>query len=48
MDGMTKMVKELSEVLLMLIALVKEMAVAMIPPEFSRAVKYGWDGMVGV
>jgi len=48
MDGMSKMVEELTEVSLMLIAIVKEMAVAMIPPEFSMAVNYGWTGLVGV
>lgn len=42
------MVKELTEVCLMLLAIVKEMAVAMIPPEFSMAVNYGWTGMVGI
>lgn len=48
MDGFTKMVKELTEVLFMLLAIVKEAALTMIPPEFSKAVKHGWDGMVGV
>lgn len=48
MDVFNKMIKELTEVLFMLVALVKEIALAMIPPEFSKAVKHAWDGMVGV
>lgn len=48
MDGMTEMVEELTEVTLMLIAIVKEMAVALVPPEFSMAINYGWVGMVGI
>lgn len=48
MDGMVAMTKELTEVLFMLLSLVKESAVAMIPPEFSKAVKHGWDGLVGI
>jgi len=48
MDGFVAMSKEVTEVLFMLLALVKETAVSMIPPEFSKAVKHGWDGMVGI
>jgi len=38
MDGFVKMVKELAEVSLMGIAIVKETAMLAIPPEFGKAV----------
>lgn len=48
MDGFNKMIKELTEVLFMLLAMVKEIALSMTPPEFAKAIKHAWDGMVGV
>jgi len=48
MDGYNKMIKELTEVLFMILAVVKEAALTMLPPEFSKGIKHLWDGMVGV
>jgi len=48
MDGFVKMVKEMAEVALMALALVKETAMSVIPPEFGKAVGFAWNGMVGL
>ena len=48
MDGFTKMISELFEVLFAAIAVVKETALAAIPPNFQKAVQFAWEGAVGM
>ena len=48
MDGFVKMVKELAEIGLMAISLVKETIVAVLPKELGKVFKYAWDGAMGL
>lgn len=48
MDGFVKMIKELTEVSLVLAALGKEALIGMIPDNFKRALKFAWDGLIGI
>merc|ERR1712098_420106 len=48
MDGFVKMIKEMAEVALMALALVKETVMAVVPPEFSKAFGFAWNGGVGL
>lgn len=42
------MIKEFTEVSLALLAMAKEALIGMIPDNFKRALKFGWNGIVGV
>lgn len=48
MDGYTKMIKELTEVLFAAIAIVKETAMEFIPENFRKAIQFAWVGGVGI
>ena len=48
MDGFVKMIKEMTEVALMGITLVKETVLTAAPESLSMAIKYLWDGMTGL
>ena len=48
MDGYVKMIKEVVEVSLLGISLIKESLTAIAPAELSHALRYLWDGMVGL
>lgn len=47
-DGFTKMVKEMTEVGLAAAAILKETGVAVIPPNFKKALEFAWAGAVGI
>jgi len=48
MDGFTKMIEELTEVLFSAIGVVKELALGMIPDNFKKALNFAWVGAVGM
>lgn len=48
MDGFVKMVKEMTEVALIGLSLVKETVSSMAPRELSLSIQYLWDGMMGL
>lgn len=48
MDGYVKMVKEITENVLLVFALAKETLAVMLPREALLIVKLTWDGMVGI
>lgn len=48
MDGFTKMINEMWEVIFAAAAMVKETVLATIPPNFGRAVKYAWNAGIGM
>lgn len=48
MDGFVKMIKELTEVALLGISLVKETILSTAPESLAMSIKYLWDGMMGL
>ena len=48
MDGYTQMVLEITELLLILVTLYKEIIVAILPPNLGLAIKYYYQGLTGV
>ena len=47
MDGYVKMTKELIELSLFALSLLKETYAAILPMELGKSVEYAWDGLVG-
>ena len=47
MDGYTKMVLEITDLLLLLLALSKEIVALMMPYDLKMAIKYFWVGLTG-
>jgi len=42
MDGFTKMISEMWEVVFAAVAVVKETALATVPENFQKAIQYAW------
>ena len=47
MDGYTKMVFEITDLLLLLLALTKEIVAAIMPEDLKKAIKYAWATLNG-
>jgi len=47
MDGYVQMSIEITDLLLVIIALLKETFAAMMPPDLKKAIKYGWNALTG-
>ena len=47
MDGYTKMVYEITDLVLLLLALSKEIVAAIMPDDLKKAIKYFWAGLNG-
>jgi hypothetical protein len=47
MDGYVAMVNEITDLLLVIIALAKEIFASMLPPDLKKALKYGWKALTG-
>ena len=48
MDGYTAMVLEITELLLLIVTLYKEIIVAIMPADLGLAIKYYYQGLTGV
>ena len=47
MDGYTKMVYEITDLVLLIFAMTKELIALMMPEDLKKAVKYAWAGLNG-
>ena len=47
MDGYVQMSIEITDLLLVIIALMKETFAAMMPEDLKKAIKYGWNALTG-
>jgi len=47
MDGYTKMVYEITDLVLLIFAMTKELIALMMPDDLKKAVKYAWAGLNG-
>jgi len=48
MDGFTKMINELTEIVFAAAGIAKELVIGMIPDNFKKALEFGWEGAVGM